>query len=374
MKLLFVSPDLTHHLVPFFTSLFNYYGKENCTFAVLATSPQRLNMGFPEFKESWVFEAYNHSYSEYSKLWQNADIIITRSWNDTKLIEQALNLGKIVFYASERWYRPPIGIKRLLFPKYIKLYLSFRKLSKYKNFNYLAMGYYAGLDFKKVKLCRNRIFSFGYFTPQSRPSLQKPSNGNTIKLIWVGNMLKLKRVIDILYVYKDLQKKYNISLDIIGEGAERNNLENYSKNNKLSNIRFIDFIPNDKVKELMNNADIYIFLSNGYEGWGAVVNEAMQSKCAVIASQETGAARSIIKNNYNGLTYPTGNREALKLAIVSLLENNELLNSIKENGYNTIRTTWSAEEAARRFSIITNRIKNNETLSVFEDGPMQIIG
>ena len=75
-------------------------------------------------------------------------------------------------------------------------------------------------------------------------------------------------------------------------------MENYSKNNKLSNIRFIDFIPNDKVKELMNNADIYIFPSNGYEGWGAVVNEAMQSKCAVVASQETGAARSIIKNKY----------------------------------------------------------------------------
>ena len=236
------------------------------------------------------------------------------------------------------------------------------------------MGYYAGLDFKKVKLCRNRIFSFGYFTPQSRPSLHKPSNDNTIKLIWVGNMLKLKRVIDILCVYKDLQKKYNISLDIIGEGTERNNLENYSKNNKLSNIRFIDFIPNDKVKELMNNADIYIFPSNGYEGWGAVVNEAMQSKCAVVASQETGAARSIIKNNYNGLTYPTGNREALKLALVSLLENKELLNSIKENGYNTIRTTWSAEEAARRFSIVTDRIINNDTLSIFEDGPMQIIG
>ena len=124
----------------------------------------------------------------------------------------------------------------------------------------------------------------------------------------------------------------------------------------------------------MNNADIYIFPSNGYEGWGAVVNEAMQSKCAVVASQETGAARSIIKNNYNGLTYPTGNREALKLALISLLENKELLNSIKENGYNTIRTTWSAEEAARRFSIVTDRIINNDTLSIFEDGPMQIIG
>lgn len=374
MSILFVSPDLTHHLVPFFKSLFKYYGEENCTFAVLSPSPERLRMGFPEYHEKWIFEAYRHPTSDYHKLWQSADIIITRSWDDAKLIKEALTNGKIVFYASERWYRPPIGLKRLLFPKYIKIYLSFLKLSAYKNFHYLAMGFYAGLDFKKMWLCQNRILSFGYFTPFTNTQNTITKSKDKIKLIWVGNMLKLKRVKDILCVYKDLKSKYNISLCIIGEGPERKSLEQYSLKNGLKDIKFYNFMPNEEVKQMMMDADIYIFPSNGYEGWGAVVNEAMQSKCAVIASQETGAARSMIKNNINGITFPTGNRKALKSAITSLLDNPELLNNIKENGFETITKAWSADEAAKRFSVIVDRIKKEESIAIYKDGPMQILG
>ena len=77
-------------------------------------------------------------------------------------------------------------------------YIQFRKLSRYPNFYYLAMGYYAGLDFRRVGLCKNRIFSFGYFTPQL--SFEPiASTLQAVKIIWVGNMSRLKRVIDILY-------------------------------------------------------------------------------------------------------------------------------------------------------------------------------
>ena len=100
----------------------------------------------------------------------------------------------------------------------------------------------------------------------------------------------------------------------------------------------------------------------------------MQSKCAVIASQETGAARSMIKNNINGITFPTGNRKALKSAITSLLDNPELLNNIKENGFETITKAWSADEAAKRFSVIVDRIKKEESIAIYKDGPMQILG
>ena len=372
MKILFVSNDLTHHLVPFFRSLFPIYGDKNCTFAVLKSCENRHKMGFPEYDEEWLFEVYNRSDEEYKVLWTNADIIITRVWDRTELIEDALKANKLVFYASERWYRPPIGMKRLFFPKYLFKFLKFRQLSKYSNFYYLAMGYYAGLDFKKVGLCKNRIFSFGYFTPQL---CQEPvtSTSGKIKLIWVGNMLTLKKVIDILIVYKDIYKSYNISLDLIGQGTERSNLEQYVKDNCLIGVTFRDFLPNEEVKKKMIDADIYIFPSNGYEGWGAVVNEAMQTKCAVIASCETGAARSMIINGKNGFTYSSGDCNALREALVKLLENPCLLNSFKEEGYKTITLTWSALEAARRFSVIQSRIFNGESLDYYKEGPMALI-
>lgn len=372
MKILFVSNDLTHHLVPFFESLTHIYGKENCIFAVLRPCDKRFEMGFPKYEEDWVFEAYRRHDEEYLDLWEQANVIITRVWDRTDIILKALQSGKKVFYASERWYRPPVGMKRLLFPKYMIKYLKFRLLSLYPNFHYLAMGYYAGLDFKKVGLCKNRIFSFGYFTPQM-DCVSNLKNSDTIKLIWVGNMSPVKRVKDILHVFKDIHQSYKVSLELIGQGTERKKLEKYVKDNNISDVAFYDFLPNEVVKRKMISADIYVFPSSGYEGWGAVVNEAMQTKCAVIASRETGAARSMIINGKNGFTYPSGNCIALKKNIIHLLDNPILLNSIKEEGYKTITQIWSATEAAKRFSVILSCVLNEKNIDIYKEGPMALI-
>ncbi len=372
MKVLYLSRDLTHHLVPFFKALFKYYGVDNCTFAVMEESIGRIKMGFPEYDEPWIFRAYERSDEEYLQLWDEADIIITRLWDRTELIEEALKKGKFVFYASERWYRPPVGLKRLFFPRYLRKLIRFRHLSRYSNFYYLAMGYYAGLDFKKVRLCKNRIFSFGYFTPNP-DKIPEQRYHERIKLIWVGNMLNLKRVIDLLTVYKELISQYDIALDLIGEGSERKHLEQFVYNHHLSNVTFFNYLPNHKVKQKMLDADIYVFPSSGYEGWGAVVNEAMQSKCAVVASKETGAARSMIVHGKNGLIFPSSNRKELKNTLVALLEDRYLLESIKDEGYKTITEIWSAEEVARRFSLIIERIQNGESIDYFTEGPMKII-
>lgn len=373
MKVLFVSNDLTHHLVPFFESLFPIYGRKNCTFAVLQSCENRFKMGFPKYEEDWVFKAYCSPNEEYLSLWRQADVIITRVWERTDLILEALKSCKTVFYASERWYRPPVGMKRLFFPKYINIYLKFRLLSSFPNFYYLAMGYYAGIDFRKVGLCKNRIFSFGYFTPQLNyePILKK---NDTVKIIWVGKMISLKRVIDILYVFKEIHLYYKVSLELIGQGTEKIKLEKYVKENNLPNVTFCDFLPNEEIKKKMIDSDIYIFPSSGYEGWGAVVNEAMQTKCAVIASQETGAARSMIINGQNGFTYPSGDCKALKIILTRLLDNPKLMLFIKNEGYKTITQIWSAAEAAKRFSMVLSRISNGENVKYYNDGPMEIIG
>ena len=57
----------------------------------------------------------------------------------------------------------------------------------------------------------------------------------------------------------------------------------------------------------MNEASIFIFNSDRYEGWGAVVNEAMNSGCAVLVSHVCGAAPFLVKQNENGRVYEYGN-------------------------------------------------------------------
>lgn len=44
-----------------------------------------------------------------------------------------------------------------------------------------------------------------------------------------------------------------------------------------------------EVRSYMEKADIYLFTSDFNEGWGAVLNESMNSGCAVVASHAIGS-------------------------------------------------------------------------------------
>ena len=46
----------------------------------------------------------------------------------------------------------------------------------------------------------------------------------------------------------------------------------------------------------MEKSHIHLFTSNHLEGWGAVVNEAMNSGCAVVANREAGAVPYLIEH------------------------------------------------------------------------------
>ena len=53
----------------------------------------------------------------------------------------------------------------------------------------------------------------------------------------------------------------------------------------------------------MERADIYLATSDRQEGWGAVINEAMNSGCAVVADHMMGAVPYLISHEENGMIY-----------------------------------------------------------------------
>ena len=65
---------------------------------------------------------------------------------------------------------------------------------------------------------------------------------------------------------------------------------------------FLGMQPQPKVPFIMNNADVLI-LPSLYDGWGAVVNEALQVGCFVICSDACGASNLLLANNNLGLVF-----------------------------------------------------------------------
>ena len=161
----------------------------------------------------------------------------------------------------------------------------------------------------------------------------------------------------------------NFHFTIIGDGPEKNNLQAYvQKNNLQAYVSFLPFIAPEKVRNYMDKADIYIFGSNFYEGWGAVVNEALNSGCAMLVSHAVGSAAYLIKNGESGFVYECGNVKDLSKKIRYLIENKRGRHNIAKNGYATLIELWNADVAVDRLFALYESIKNNGEVT-WIDGP-----
>lgn len=303
--------------------------------------------------------------------------------------------GKKTVYISERWFKPPLGMLRLLFPRYCWMAWRFCRCAARATFWCLPIGVHAARDMARLqglfrgdlrclfrapkvafescpggavvplkqavkagvlgpeqvafakrygftqipkahwgevkgKGVYERMRIWGYFVAPGRGEgghalpIQHPP-----RVLWVGRMLDWKRVGDLIQACRpdpDL-KRGGILLDLYGHGPEEAKLRRLAEG--AENIRFHDFVPVEQVRELMRNHDIYVLPSNAYEGWGAVVSEALEEGMQVLATIESGSGATMLSSRN---LFQCGDIEKL----ASLLYNNELLASI---------CYWNVQEA-----------------------------
>ena len=147
------------------------------------------------------------------------------------------------------------------------------------------------------------------YTPNTLDSISKTvSNLKEKRLISVGRLSKEKGYMDLLEISKDIFKENkDWSLDIIGDGFEKEKLENYIKDNNLSkNVILHGFKDKDYINRLLSKSSIYLMTSYT-ESFGIVLIEAMNFGLPVIAFSDAEGAREIIKDNKNG--YLIDNRD-----------------------------------------------------------------
>lgn len=108
-----------------------------------------------------------------------------------------------------------------------------------------------------------------------------------IKLIYAGQFIKRKQVDKaILAVKKLADEGYDIQLDIIGKGKEKNNIEKQiSETPELFNLH--SYMSKDELLEMYRNSDIFIMPSYN-ETFGLVYIEAMSQGLPIIYTQNEG--------------------------------------------------------------------------------------
>ena len=123
----------------------------------------------------------------------------------------------------------------------------------------------------------------------------------------------------------------------------------------------------------MAQHDIYVLPSNAYEGWGAVVNEAMAVGCAVIASDKTGAGASLIEHGVNGLLFKSGSEDSLYDCLSQLVNNKELINDFSIKSRLSIKENWTPAIAAERILEVFSALLDNSKPVKISVGPLSKI-
>jgi len=123
------------------------------------------------------------------------------------------------------------------------------------------------------------------------------------------------------------------ALVIIGDGKERQNLENLIKKHNLENkVKLLGQKPN--ARKYLKAFDVFV-LPSLKEGFPWVVLEAMAARVPIIATS-VGAVPEIIENNQSGFVISPKNSELLSKKIQDLLSSPEMRNSFTQNAYSRL--------------------------------------
>lgn len=382
MKIVFVSNYFNHHQQPVSDRLAYRSSEIGGSYTFVQTQPmdeERLRMGWGAvFQNTPYLVNYEDDPKKYQALIDDADIVIFGGTDDERYIQNRLRAGKVIWRYSERLYKT--GRYKFISPRGLrKKYLDHTRYRKRRVYMLCSGAYVAG-DFRLVLAYPNKKFQYGYFPKFKEYDIdalmaQKKTTSKTPKLFWAARMIDWKHPELPIELAAHLKEAgYKFRLNIVGDGELAGEMRAYAKKLQVKDVvKFWGSQNPDEVRDMMEKSHIYLTTSDYEEGWGAVINEAMNSGCAVVANKAMGAAPYLIQNGNNGLLYRNKHKKQFFAAVKSLLDDAERCEQLGRAAYETIKTTWNAEVAADRLFDCMIREYIGDALPYYEDGPLSKI-
>ena len=150
------------------------------------------------------------------------------------------------------------------------------------------------------------------------------------RFISIRHLRPLYNIPCILKAYKVLLEQYpNATLDILGQGDMRAELEQYVADNNLTGVRFIGQVPNDKIYDYFAQANIILSAPKA-DNMPVSLLEAMNAGLLVISSR-VGGVPYMIEHGKTGLLFESDNAEDMAAKMLWALEQPEEVHTIITN-------------------------------------------
>lgn len=371
MKFVFVSNYFNHHQRPFCEKMYELLSDDFVFISTSVMRDERRKLGYTEGNyPKYVLLSYENEEKrqEANYLINEADVVVAGSCPNDMLVKRIRN-GKLLFRYSERPYKKEASVLKKIYHAFL-----FRQKNLWKNNIYmLCAGEYTAIDYKSLFMYKNRTYKWGYFPETKEHNIDKLlSEKKKNVLLWCGRFIDWKHPDDAIKIAEKLKENgYDFKLRLIGTGVMESKLKELTEKLNLTDcVEFVGSMSPNDVRLNMEKAGIYLITSDSQEGWGAVLNEAMNSGCAVVSSDKIGSSSYLLSNDENGFTYEPKNIDMLYSKVKYLLDNPEIQNQIGKNAYYTVINLWNSEIAAERILKLSESLLTGEEYpELYEQGP-----
>lgn len=356
MHFLSCAGELNHHGRYMCDSLYEIMGNDFIRITTQQVNAERIDLGYNQNEET----PYNKQYIDVSNqvikdivLWSD---IVDYGAAPEVYLDEAVKNNKIVFIRIERLFKE--GFWKILIPsvffRYYKKYVRYRNNP---NVYFLCISAYAAKDLARIGIRNDRVLQWAYC-----PKFEEMNENDFIvhndklEILWCGRMIGWKHpelAVKIAKQLKDIGCAF--SMKMLGNGAKLGYIKQLVYELKLEDyVEVLGAVKSSEVRNYMKKADVFLATSDQNEGWGVVINEAMNSGCVVFATPEMGAVPVLIQHGENGFYLQKGKEEAAAKQIMCLSRNTEQMISIKKSAYITIRNHYSPDIYAKRFVEMAN--------------------
>lgn len=249
----------------------------------------------------------------------------------------------------------PSGKMGFLLPFYKKIFLRRVLLSASRII--VPTADYVELISNKYKISKNNIciVPCGVDLKNFRQLTVKLHN--PIRLLFVGRLQIQKNIPLLIKSFKKIldNNNFNVELNIVGEGEDRNKIIQLIKSLNLENkIHLLGALKGKRLYGRYSNSDIFI-LTSIYESFGIVLIEAMASGLPVIVS-DIPSVRNVVINEKTGMLVSLSEVEFAKV-IKEIIINPSLRKKLIANGLKEVKK-YDWDSIVKRYEHLYSEVIN----------------
>ena len=206
---------------------------------------------------------------------------------------------------------------------------------------------------KTIEVVPNFIDPARYEAVRGRPGARCRAARDERVLVHISNFRPLKRVLDVVEVFRRVRQRVQSRLLMVGDGPDRPKVEQYCRQHDMCQwITFVGSVP--QVEEVLAGADLFL-LPSETESFGLAALEALACEVPVVAARVGGLPEVVVEGE-NGYLLPVGDVDGMAAAALRLLEDPALRRRFGEAGRRRAVEVFGQDAVVARYRGIYERV------------------